>query len=116
MKIVLRDCEPFSAMHVNKQEAAIFTSHLNGAETFDFGGYQTPKSMMLTSLKFNLPKHSFAHGYLLSVDVDTFMAECNSGMHSTMEPILKAYVVGTVEIEYGGDLSGTKINAKKLKL
>jgi hypothetical protein len=83
------DVEPFNVPPVDNHQAALFTKQLNGTETFHYDGEITPLSMMLNSIKFNLPKHSFAHGYLLSVNIDTFMNACNSGLFSTMEPILK---------------------------
>ncbi len=116
MKIKLSQVEPFSAPHIDKHQAALFSAHLTPSDTFDFNGDKIPKSMLLHTLKFNLPRHSFAHGYLLSIDVDRFIQICETGVYKSMGEILQIYVIGAIEIEYGGEMSDTKIRAKSLKL
>ncbi len=81
-----------------------------------FNGTIKPKSMLLHSLKYNLPRHSFAHGYLLSINVDKFMEIGESGVHKSMGDLLQIYVIGSIEIEYGGNISDTVVRAKSLKL
>lgn len=115
MIVSLRELEPFNIETVDNHQAALFTQHLSGSETFEFDGDQKPKSFMIFSLKFNYPRHSFAHAYLLSTDIDSFLEECNSGRYNTMEPIMKMYVIGRLEIEYGGNLSNTVLRANKFR-
>ena len=116
MNMTLSELEPFNIPPVDNQNAALFTQRLTGSETFEFNGTQTPRSMLIYSLKYNWPRHSYANAWLLSVDIDSFLDECNSGMHSTMEPILKRYVIGSIDIEYGGNLTSTQVRARKLSL
>lgn len=116
MIMQLREMEPFNIPPVDNHQAGLFTKHLTGNEIFEFNGDKTPKAFLIHSLKYNYPRHSFAHGWLLSVDVDTFLNMCNSGGHSTMEPILKSTIIGSIQIEYGGDLPNTKIIANKVSV
>ena len=116
MKIILGQVEPLSAPHIDKHQAALFTGHLKPSDTFDFNGNQKPKSMLLHTLKFNLPRHSFAHGYLLSIDVDEFIQTCESGVYKSMGEVLQIYVIGSIEIEYGDAMPNIEIRARSLKL
>lgn len=116
MLITLREMEPFNIPPVNNQEAALFTQHLKGNETFQFDGSQKPKCFMIWDLKYAYPRHSYAHAWLLSTDVDSFLNLCNSGGHSTMEPILKKFIIGRIDIEYGGNVAGTQISARTVLL
>lgn len=72
MRIILRELEPFNIPPVNNQEAALFTRKLTGNESFEFDGVSRPKAFLIHSLKYNYPRHSFAHGWLMSVNIDTF--------------------------------------------
>ncbi len=116
MKITLREIEPFIIPPVDNHQAAMFTKHLTGSESFEFDSDQRPKAFLIHSLKYNYPRHSFAHGWLLSVDIDSFLNMCNSGKYPTMDPILKSTVIGSIGIEYGGNLTSTSIIAAKLSL
>ncbi len=114
--ICLKEIDPFNIPPVDNQQAAMFTKHLTGTETFEFDATQKPKSVLFYDLKYNYPRHSYAHGWLLSIDIDTLSDICNSGEVSTMEPILKTYIVGAIHIEYGGNLAGIRLEANKLSL
>lgn len=116
MIVRLREMEPFNIETVDNHQAALFTQHLTGNEIFEFDGDEKPKSFMIFTLKFNYPRHSFAHAWLLSTDIDTFLDVCNSGRYNTMEPIMKMYVIGRIEIEYGGNLTDTVLSANKFRL
>ncbi len=116
MIMQLREMEPFNIPPVDNHQAGLFTKHLKGNEIFEFNGDKTPKAFLIHSLKYNYPRHSFATGWLLSVNIDTFLDMCNSGRHQTMEPILKSTVIGSIQIEYGGDLPSTSIKANKVSL
>jgi hypothetical protein len=111
MLITLGSLEPFNVPPVDNHQAAMFTKNLNGKETFEFDGEIRPKSFMLYEVKYNLPRHSYAHAFLLSVNIDAFLNECNATRHNTMEPIMKKYVMGRISIEYGGDLTHTQLKA-----
>lgn len=116
MIITTREVEPFNIPPVDNHQAGLFTRHLTGKETFSFSGNEKPKSMMIYSLKYNYPRHCFAHAYLLSIDLDQFESICSSGLHPTMEGIMKQYVVGNIELEFGGDIAGVNITATPTKL
>lgn len=114
MNISLMNVEPTNLPNIDKTSAASFLRHLSGRESFDFSGSDTPRSMLIYDVKSNMPRHSYAHAYLLSCSLDTFESEC--GRHSTMEPIMKKYVIGKVSIEMGGNLSSTSIKASTISL
>lgn len=116
MIVKLREMEPFNIETVDNHQAALFTSRLTGNETFEFDGDQKPKSFEIYTLKYNYPRHSFAHAWLLSIDIDSYLNVCNSGLYNTMEPIYKKYVIGRIEIEYGGNLTNTVISVRKVNL
>jgi hypothetical protein len=114
--MTLRELEPFNIPPVDNHQAAMFTKQLTGSESFEFDGNVKPKSYLINSLKYNYPRASFAYGLLLSVNIDTFIDMCNSGRHQTMEPILKTTVIGSILIEYGGNITSTRITANNLSL
>lgn len=116
MIVSMRQIEPFNIPPVENHHAALFTKHLTGSETFSFDGDKVPKSMMIYSLKYNYPRHSFANAYLLSIDIDTFDSICSSGRYASMEPIMKQYMIGTIDIEFGGNCSGIEVRARSLRL
>lgn len=116
MIVRLREVEPFNFPPVDNQEAALFMRHLTGNETFEFDGDQKPKSMLIYDLIYKYPRLCSAHGWLLSVDIDTFENMCDSGKFNTMEPILKATIIGTIGIDLGGNLTYPSMYASKVKL
>ena len=69
--------------------------------------------MMIYSLKYAYPSHSFGHGWLLPMSIDEFERTCSSHT-GAMSEILKQHVIGTIAIEYGGNLPGVSVNAKTL--
>ena len=105
MQIYLAEIEPFNIPPVDNNSAALFMKYLQGHEAFEFNGIKKPKAIMIYSLKYAYPRHSFADGYLLSIDIDEFTSRAQSGMYSTTETLLKGNVVGRLHIEYGGTLS-----------
>jgi hypothetical protein len=117
MQLRLSDVEPFNVPPVDNDEAARFMRHMTGREPFTFNGSTRPRSFLINSLKFAHPRHSFAHGFLLSCDVDTLRDACSAGSAGgTMQPILKQYIVGTLHIECGGNLADTVVTAATFKL
>jgi hypothetical protein len=116
MLLTVGELEPFNVASVDNHQAAMFTRNLNGKVTFLFDGEIRPKSFMLYEVKYNLPRHSYAHAFLLSIDIDGFLNECNTNRHNTMEPIMKKYVIGKISIEYGGDLASTQVSARPMRL
>ena len=113
--ITLREIEPFNIPPVDNDEAASFMRRLTGNETFEWPGGQRPRAMMIYSLKYAYPRHSFGHGWLLPVSIDEFERICSTAT-GTMSEMLKQHVIVTIAIEYGGDLPGVSINAKTLRL
>lgn len=111
MIIRLGQLEPFNVPPVDNDEAALFMEHLTGDETFDFDGNQAPRALMIDHLKYAYPRLSSAHGFLLSIDIDTFQSLCNSNQFTTMKPILDATIIGTLGIDFGGDLIAPKLYA-----
>lgn len=116
MNITLMNVEPTNLPNTDKAAAASFMRHLTGRESFEFSGYVTPRSMLVYDVKFNLPRHSYAHAYLLSCSIDTFESECGSGRHATMEPIMKKFVIGKVSIEMMGNPTTASIKASTITL
>jgi|GEM_PF-6579567 len=108
--------EPFNIPPVDNNDAALFMKHLSGDEDFSFTWDEKPKAMMIYELKYSYPKQSYLHGWLLSVSIDLWEHELNIGRHSTMEPYLKEFVIGTITIKFDGDSSRINISAKPLKL
>lgn len=108
--------EPFNIPPVDNFEAANFLKKITGDEEFDFIWDEPPKAMMVYELKYAYPEYSYAHGMLLSISIDLWEHLLSSGEFSTMEPYLKKYVIGSITIEYGGNLPTTRIKAKPLKL
>lgn len=110
MRIVLREVEPFNVPPVDNQEAAQFMRRLTGGETFECSGNQRPRCMMIYFLKYDHSARSFAQGWLFPMSIDELDRICNS--HSgTMEDILKTHGLGSIRIEYGGNLAGASITA-----
>ena len=91
-------------------------ARLTGKETFEFDGSPPPRSMLLYDLKCNMPKHSYAHGFLLSISIDAFRRACEAERSGTIEPVLKKYVIGKISIEMGGTLYSPQIGATTLGL
>ena len=106
MEISLRDLEPFNIPPVDDYQAGLFMKHLTGRETFEFHGKGKPKSLMFYDLKYNYPRHCFAHGYLLSVSIDDFLLLCGASGSETIAPILKKVKLGSLGIEFGGSIDG----------
>ena len=103
--IRLRELELINIPTVDNQEAAMFTKRITGNESFEFDGKVKPKLIMLHSLKYNYPNHSFATGWLLSLDYDALMNLNNQYQNDDdYNSILKKYIVGSIHIEYGGTL------------
>lgn len=116
MLLKLKEIEPFNIPPVEDTQAAKFMNHLTGSEEFAFEGDTKPSSILLYDLKYNYPGHCIAHGFLLSIDVDTFLTICDSDKYTTMEPILKRYLIGRINIRFGGDLKDVLITAGNLSL
>lgn len=109
MQIYLAEIEPFNIPPVDNNSAALFMKYLQGHEAFEFTGIKKPKSLMIYSLKYAYPRHSFTDGYLLSISIDEFTSKAQSGMYPTTEGLLKGNVVGRLHIEYGGTLTEPEI-------
>lgn len=116
MIIFLDEVEIFNAPTVDNQEAALFTKHLTGKDSFSFDGEKKPESILIYSLKYAYPRHSFANAYLLSIDINTFADECSSGIYNNTVDVLKEYVVGNIDMEFGGNVSGVELKARKMNL
>jgi len=114
--VTLGDLELFNMPSIDTDETGKFTKHLFPHYNFDYEGTVRPKSMLFYSLKYAYPRHSFGHAYLLSTDIDTFAAECSSKGLSNSSDVFKKYVVGHIEIEYGGDLTSTTFQYRPMKL
>jgi hypothetical protein len=112
MQLMLRDVAPFNLPPVDNAQAAAFMSRLTGTEAFAWEASRRPRSVLVHSLKYAYPRHSFATGFLLSCDIDTFQAACL--VSETMPPILQRYVVGKLHIEYGGTLESVVIIASPI--
>ena len=76
--ITLREIEPFNIPPVDNDEAASFMRRLTGNETFEWFGDRRPRAMMIYSLKYAYPSHSFGHGWLLPISVDGFERVCST--------------------------------------
>jgi hypothetical protein len=63
---------------------------------------------MIFDLKYAYPRHSYAHGWLLSVDMDGFRDACE---RSGADAALRRYMIGRMDIEYGGTCQGTMVHA-----
>jgi hypothetical protein len=111
-----RELEPFNIPPVDNTQAALFMRRLTGREAFTFPGAQKPIGMIVYDLKFAHPRHSYAHGFLLSVSADAFQRACETSNELTMEPLFKRYVIGKIHIEYGGTLQSTVVTAEALDL
>lgn len=116
MIVNMRDVEPFNLQTVDNHQAGLFTKHLTGKESFSLPGSEKPKSMMIYSLKYNYPGHSFAYGYLLSVDINQFRSVCSSHLYATVDGIIKKYAIGRIELVFGGAMEGISINATPLNI
>ncbi len=112
----IKNIEPFNIPPVDNIEAARFLKKMTGVEEFDFKWDEKPKSMMIYELNYAYPEYSIAYGMLLSISIDLWEHLLNSGEFSTMEQYLKRYVIGSITIEYGGNISSILIKAKPLKL
>ena len=109
MKISLWEIEPFNIPPVANEEAGTFMKHLSGNETFEYVGEKRPQSMCIFDMQYDYPNHCYAYGLLLSIDVDTFYSICKNVIHEEIEPIIKKYSLGSIKIEFGGDLNEVKI-------
>lgn len=112
MIVSLSEIEPFNIPTVDSNRAALFIKHLTGGESFSFDGAEAPKSMMIYSLEYNYPHHSFANSYLLSINIDTYDEVCSPAQPDEMEDLMKKYIIGTLDIEFGGTCPGIEIRAK----
>ena len=112
MIIGLKELEPINIPTIDNQEASMFTNHLTGNEIFKFDGNVKPQLLLIHSLKYNYPSHSFATGWLLSIDYDTLMTLSNQYQNDDdYNSSLKKYMVGSIHIEYGGTLQETRITS-----
>jgi len=114
MLVTMKEITPFSVYTVDNSQVDLFTKHLTGDESFSLSVNGQPKSMMIYSLKYNYPYYSFAYAYLLSVEIDQFRAACSSGRGKTTADIMKEFVVGRVELSFGGNVQGVSIKAMPL--
>jgi len=112
MIIRLRDLEPINIPTIDNLEASMFTNHLTGNESFEFDGNVKPQLIMFHSLKYNYPDHSFATGWLLSIDYDALMNFSDRYQNDDdYNSALKKCIVGSIHIEYGGPLRETRITS-----
>lgn len=109
MIIKLSEIEPYAIPPVDNQTASLFLRHLKGSETFEFYGATKPKSMFLYDLNYKYPRLTSAHGYLLSINIDTFETYCETNPTLTLAYVFKKYRIGDIHIDLGGDLSYPKI-------
>lgn len=109
MEIILKNVEPFNIPPVNDHDTELFLKHLTGNEIFEFEGEAIPKGFLIYDLKYNYPRHCYAHGWLINADINSFIELCNSGIFDSLGPILRTIVVGTLGIEIGGNINGYKI-------
>jgi hypothetical protein len=114
MKIKLSEIEPYAIEPVDNHTASSFLRHLTGHETFEFYGLTKPKSMFLYDLNYKYPRLTSAHGYLLSIDIDTFESICESNPSSTLSDVFNNYLVGEIHIDLGGNLSSPSIYSEKI--
>lgn len=114
--VTLGSLEIFNMPSIDKTEAENFTQHLFPLYSFEYEGLIRPQSMLFYSLKYAFPRHCFGHAYLLSTDVDAFVAECNLKGLSNSSDVFKRYVVGHIEIEYGGNLESTTFHYRPMRM
>lgn len=98
MRLLLRDVEPFSLPHVDREAAAAFLRNVTGREAFDFLGSRLPLSLAIYDLKYAPLRNSYAHGWLLDVDVDSLQGED-----------LERHVIGSLTIELERDASQPRL-------
>jgi tetratricopeptide (TPR) repeat protein len=108
-KYKLKDIEPFSAFHVNKEQAKMFLEKITGNEIFDFKSEKNPLCMMIYHVNYSYPNQCTCDAYLLSIGVDKFLSVCELGEFSTMEPIMKQYTIGKIHINYSANPNDFKI-------
>lgn len=112
MTLRLKEIEPFNVFPVEDHLAAAFMRHLTGNEMFDFIGNIKPKCYMIYELKYNYPKHCYAHARLLSISIDDLeRIVSNSG--SNFYDASEKHLLGGLHIEFGGTLTSTKVYASK---
>lgn len=107
MGLLIDELEAFSMPPADPNQFRLFMEkllELDPEPAVEFEGDQEPKSILIISLKYAYPKHSFAHGMLLSIEVNPFLELCRSGQYATMEPLIKKYRIGSIYIEYAEDL------------
>jgi hypothetical protein len=109
MKISLGSLETFNVSAVNNTKAYSFFKSLTGGEEFEYTGSILPKAIMVCSLEYNYPERSFAFGFLLSISVEEFENEGQSGKYKNMEILLKKISLGSVHIEFGKDIAKRKV-------
>jgi len=109
MKLTLSQVEPFHLPHIDSNEAERFLGHLTGNESFDFYGSKEPKSLLFYSVVYKYPKVCSGHGYLLTIDIDTFFEIYETVTNGDHKPIIEKFRIGTLGIDYGGNLSVPKI-------
>lgn len=109
MTIKLSEIEPYAIMDVDNQSARLFLSHLNGTETFEFYGLTRPKCMLLYDLNYKYPRLTSAHGFLLSIDIDTIKSTIEKNRGITWTDIINKYKIGDIHIDLGGSLSYPEI-------
>jgi len=114
MLVTMKEVQAFSVYTVDHSQVELFTSHLTGDESFSLNVEGLPKSMMIYSLKYNYPYHSFAYAYLLSVDIDEFRSVCVSRKYESMKSIMEEYALGRVELLFDGDMKSVSIKAMPL--
>lgn len=113
-----RTIELFNIPPVNDFEAGKFFRSLTGEEEFGFKWAEIPKSYMVYDLIYDYPGHSYAHGYLLKVSINTFeklYTRVDYG-EITRNSLLKKVVIGELSIELGGTLNKPTLTAKPIKL
>jgi len=113
MRLFLKEVEPFNLNGVDDNQAALFLRHLSGNESFEFSSEKRPKSIALHTVKYKHPRLCSAHGWLLSVDINTFEMLSNQigSDIDLFQQMLKEVTIGNIGIDLGGDLSNPRIYA-----
>jgi len=105
MQISLQSVEPISLPHIPREEAMAFLQHFGG-ETFEFP--VDPDCVLLHTLKYAYPQHSFAEGWLFPFTGDQLYAFLDQ---ATNAEELQKYIVGSLYFEVGGTVKEPRIIA-----
>lgn len=64
-------------------------------------------------INYKYPRLTSAHGFLLSISIDTVKSKIESNKGITWNEIIKKYKIGDIHIDLGGSLSYPKIYTDK---